>query len=995
MLRSGTATSCRFSLAYVCDETVHDKIKDEMGPLRACQINGKRVEGRWSSSQKLSRILRKNLGLCAIKEGCDNGRCGSCTILVDGEPVPACQETWSTVEGKSVSTPEGISAEMRSKYAKAFAQVGMACGFCIPGMAMRLHRLFEQHPTPSRSILQAAMAEHFCRCSGYQGWLESFQQLMRPKQPPAQVTLQENQGPTQVSRFNESGCGQPAMERLLSGEPVFVDDVPLEEDALEGALAFTSEAWGSLRFVDTTQASFCPGVCSIITSDDIDKLNAEEPAPDEDTIPNIPTLYASDSKSPDSEQSDALFDTVSSSLFESEDALFDEDLSSLPRANQEEASALLNEALAFWEDAGGDTPSSVEHWSTDEAAFVQGAKHPWLARRDEWIQSWGDVVALITAKEREQARKAARKVRVVLDDVDPQFDAEYAFQRGCARRVVHHKISRGDIEQAFRDAHTIVSGTWTTSPVDAAVLELPVCIAEPLKEGRVRITTSGAKPADVQAHVAQVLDRPLEDVEVHVLPAGGSFGARNAPLIEGFAALMAVREARTVKLALSRDDAARVLPKRHAMRIHATLACDERGHFIGLRMHIFADTGGRSAHAIEVLQQALVHACGPYRITAYQLEADAVCSNNPSAGEMRAAGVTQVAFALEGVIDMLSKRIQMDGWALRYRNALQPGDRLPNGQFLGEDCNIAQTLEAIRDVFYKHGDVAGLACAFKGSGIWHSPSKSRDVRVQIRVDNPEAFTLLLPCVETGQGLHALLVQAAAETSRFSASCFSIEVSSIISEKLDFPTLEGSTSAMIEAMKDAAEALRKAASNGALKVGRIFEGARAFGVTEDEPAVHPDLPRYLSFGYVAQVVVIDQNTGRIRKVVTACDAGRPIDTAGLVMQVEGAVHMGLGFALSEGLELIEGQPQEVQLDQLGVLEPQHLPYMQVIVLSECKHTGHRESKSAGELAMIPIAPAVAAALFRREGIRYFALPMRSSVTAAAHLPALAERSTRKR
>jgi xanthine dehydrogenase molybdenum-binding subunit len=218
-----------------------------------------------------------------------------------------------------------------------------------------------------------------------------------------------------------------------------------------------------------------------------------------------------------------------------------------------------------------------------------------------------------------------------------------------------------------------------------------------------------------------------------------------------------------------------------------------------------------------------------------------------------------------------------------------------------------------------------------------------------------------------------------------ASAFAIEVSSEGTAGLSHPDVQVGVGALLEAVEDAAKALQKALATKNDLFGQVFIGTKTFHIGEEEPAVHPDLPRYLSFSYAAQVVVLDQSSGRIRRVVTACDIGKPVDIASITLQLDGAVHMGLGYALSEGLELEEGRYVAKQPDELGHIPPQYVPYLHHVLLAQHEKQSLMESQSPGAIAMLPVAPALAAAIFRREGVRHRELPMRSSVTSLTHHP----------
>ena len=135
-------------------------------------VNGKDYEVEQDT--KLMRFLRDDLRLTSVKDGCSQGACGTCTVLVDGKATKACIPMLSKLQGKSVVTVEGLS-EREKKFMHMHCKVGaVQCGFCIPGMVMCAKGLLDQNPDPSRVEAAAAIRNNICRCTGYQKIIEAI-----------------------------------------------------------------------------------------------------------------------------------------------------------------------------------------------------------------------------------------------------------------------------------------------------------------------------------------------------------------------------------------------------------------------------------------------------------------------------------------------------------------------------------------------------------------------------------------------------------------------------------------------------------------------------------------------------------------------------------------------------------------------------------------------------------------------------------------------------
>ena len=144
-------------------------------------VNGRTVTVE--KNQKLLRYLRDTLGLTSVKDGCSEGACGTCTVLIDGRPTKACVPLTDKLEGKAVLTVEGLSAFEREVYTYAFGSAGaVQCGFCIPGMVISAKALLDKNSNPTRDEIKMAIAGNLCRCTGYQQLVEAFEDAAKQYQ---------------------------------------------------------------------------------------------------------------------------------------------------------------------------------------------------------------------------------------------------------------------------------------------------------------------------------------------------------------------------------------------------------------------------------------------------------------------------------------------------------------------------------------------------------------------------------------------------------------------------------------------------------------------------------------------------------------------------------------------------------------------------------------------------------------------------------------------
>jgi xanthine dehydrogenase molybdenum-binding subunit len=617
---------------------------------------------------------------------------------------------------------------------------------------------------------------------------------------------------------------------------------------------------------------------------------------------------------------------------------------------------------------------------------------PSLVAEGEEVRCVGDVLAAVAADDRHTAREAAKLVEVTYELLPPVLDPEAALAPDAPRVNPQHAnllqksvIRRGDATAALAASAHVVGGTWTTQRIEHLFLEPESALAEPRADGVLHLRSQGQGIFDDRRQVARFLGLREDQVFVELLPNGGAFGGKEDMSVQAQTALLAHVTGKPVKLTLSREESIRMHPKRHALRLDYTVGCDAQGRLTAVKARIIGDSGAYASVGGKVLERAAGHSCGAYRVPNVDVESVAAYTNNPPCGAMRGFGVNQVHFALEACVDMLAKKAGLDRWDMRWRNALEVGDTFTTGQVLEKSVGIRKALQAIKphyDAAMREGRAVGIACGVKNSGIGNGVQEWGKARLVVEADG--RVTLFNGFTEMGQGLMTILVQFAVETTGLPASSFVPKVDT--SHELGCGQTTGSRGTLLagRAVLVAAAKLKADLDSGhtlAALAGRVYEGEIVINDTTALGADVPKIKTHTSFGYATQMVVLDAE-GRVARVVAAHDAGRVLNPALATGQIEGAVHMGLGYALTEELRCENGMPVTFKLKEIGVLRARDMPQVEVILVEEPEPEGPMGAKGIGEIGLVPTAAAVAGALEAFDGVRRMTLPMRDSPAARA-------------
>ncbi len=599
----------------------------------------------------------------------------------------------------------------------------------------------------------------------------------------------------------------------------------------------------------------------------------------------------------------------------------------------------------------------------------------------------GDVVALVVADTRAQARAATSAVSVTYDVHEPLTDpaAALASDEDAVWTLSGNELSRstyvrGDVDEALARSAHVARQTFQTQRIDHAFLEPESTLAVPSigADGSTEslyVYSGGQGVWDDRNDIARMLDVSTDQVTVELVSNGGAFGGKEDMSNQGQTALAAWLLGRPVKTTFSREESFLVHTKRHPIRMEYEVGCDADGRLLAVKARMIGDSGPYASVGMKVLERAAGHASGPYVTETIDIDAVAVRTNNSVCGAFRGFGANQAQFAMEGMMDRLAEMAGISGWEIRSRNVVEPGVVWGPGQIMDDGCLGARAcLDAVKpawDAAVAAGKPVGMGLGLKNSGLGNGANEVS--RSTVRFD-PDGTIEVRHCwTEMGQGIHTVARQVAVEELGVEPDRIKVVVDT--TRELGAGQTTGSRGTVMGA-GSVADACRNAMAGGC-EEGVEYEGVYVVDWTNsindglENPVIHS------TFGYAAQLVELDSETGEIAKVVAAHDVGRAVNPLLCEGQIEGAVHMGLGYALTEGFPCDEhGKPRNETLRSLDIIRPKDMPPTEVILVEAPDPNSPYGIKGVGEIGLVPTAGAVAAALHAHDGEWRHELPMRT-------------------
>ena len=592
----------------------------------------------------------------------------------------------------------------------------------------------------------------------------------------------------------------------------------------------------------------------------------------------------------------------------------------------------------------------------------------------------GDVIAMVVAETREIARSAAELIDVSYSELPPITNPIEAIRSeenavwGLDGNILSTSTyQRGDVDAAWAECTHVVSETFQTQRVDHAFLEPESTLATFDTEQKLYIYSGGQGIWDDRNDIARVLGIDQKELTVELVSNGGAFGGKEDMSNQAQTALAAWLLQKPVKTTLSREESFLIHTKRHPIRLEYKAGCDVEGKLKALSVQMVGDSGPYASVGMKVLERAAGHAGGPYVIPNIEVEAVAARTNNSVCGAFRGFGANQAQFAMEGVMDRLAEMAGISGWEIRNRNVITSGSTWGPGQIMDDGALGARAcLEAIKPAYDQAilaGRAVGVGLGLKNSGLGNGFKEiakavirfTENGRVQVR----HCWT------EMGQGVHTVALQVAAEELGVSPELIDVLVDT--SRELGAGQTTGSRGTLMGAGAVQDACLK--AIEGGRKIGIDYEGEYRVDWTNSlaENVANPII--HSTFGYAAQLVIIDPASGKIERVVAAHDVGKAVNPLLCEGQIEGAVHMGLGYALTEGFPCDEvGRPKNLTLKSLNIIRPKDMPDVDVILVESPEPNSPYGIKGVGEIGLVPTAGAVAAALQAHDGLWRNELPM---------------------
>jgi putative selenate reductase molybdopterin-binding subunit len=943
-------------------------------------VNRKLLVGK---HQSLLDVLRR-ASYFSVKRGCDDGACGVCTVLLNGKPVRSCMVKAVNVDGKAITTVEGLGRDGElHPVQRAFAETGaIQCGFCTPAQVLAAKTLLDKEPDPTETQIREALNGVFCRCTGYVRPVEAVQRaaaMLRGEQVEpvshlehtlpndlSQVELPEafyrrggDRGPLPPLVFTPSEMdktlvvGKPEIkvdaQKLVQGRPVFTDDFRLE-GMLYGALLTSPHAHARIKRIDASRARALTGVYAVLTHEDLPRVK-----------------YAS---------------------------------------------------------GGQSYPQPLPY---DQVCLDNKVRHV------------GDRVAVVAAETPELAQEALKLIEVEYEVLPTVADMEAAMQAGAPiihdepdtegiddreRNIVYHiEAQVGQVEAAFNTAEHVFEGTYRTPQQQHVHLEPHICITYWDEDHRLVIRTSTQVPFHIRRMVAPLIDLPVKRIRVIKPRIGGGFGNKQEMILEDLCAHLTLITGRPARMEYTRTQEFTSSRRRHANIMRYKIGVKD-GKVTAADLYLIGDTGAYGCHGLTVNMVGGFKGLTLYNPPNARFTCDVVYTNTPPAGAFRGYGAMQCQFGVETFMGEIAEQLNLDVIKFKKANWLKVGESMHLSKALGEGREgFEQTLQSsaleqcveiglqATDFYTKrekhrtqnghlrHG--IGMAVVMHGSGIAGLDMAA----ATLKMNDDGSFNLLIGATDLGTGSDTILAQIAAEVLSIPLEDIIVYSSDTDITPFDKGAYASSTTYISggavrkAALKIRTQILEHAASmldmndpESLTLENRKVVASDGRSVTLAEVALSSLHQRdqhqiMATASHTSQVsppptaaqfaeLVLDTDSGRIEveRLLMVVDCGRVINPITAVGQVEGGMVQALGFALSEVMLYDEdGNPLNPNLSDYHIPRAAEVPALDVIFVQTEEPSGPFGAKSVAEISIDGVAPAMASAIHDATGVWMRELP----------------------
>jgi putative selenate reductase molybdopterin-binding subunit len=972
---------------------------------------------------RLLEVLRRN-GYFGVKHGCDDGSCGACAVLIDGKPVNSCTLLAAQVQGKSITTIEGLGVVFDQPdegpthgwtgnvplhpLQRAFVETGaIQCGYCTPAMILAAKSLLDHNPNPGEAEVRDALSGVLCRCTGYikpvQAVLRAAAQMRGEAVPPIELRTEpvpvfNDQTPPPSSEAGEEGTlvkttplptlvfapetnhwkvvGKPEVKvdayKLVQGKPAFADDIELR-GMLIAKVLHSPVAHARIKRIDASQARELPGVAAVLTHHDLPRV-VYSTAGQSDPMPGPQDTFSLDNK---------------------------------------------------------------VRFVGDRVAFVAAETEEIAERALELIEvEYEELPAILDSRE-------AMKPGAIRIHDEPEY-INFADSDPSKNLAAQIRIDIGDVNAGFEKADRIFEGDYVVPKVQQAHIEPHVVVTYWDEDDRLVIRTSTQVPFHVRRILAPVLGLSAKRIRVIKPRIGGGFGGKQEVLIEDVAAHLTIATGRPVRFEYTRGEEFYAARSRHPMRIHMKTGVTNDGKITANSMYALSDTGAYGCHALTVTGNTGHKAMALYTgqpdphpqplsrsetdrtgegsvaIPNIRFYADIVYTNTPPAGAFRGYGVPQGAFAVDVHMERIARELGIDPIEFRLKNIVRAGDEHPFSRAWSEGreprpeiiktCALPQCVEqgaAAIDWARKFNNPdwhtvpgqphlrkgIGVACVMQGTAIPYLDMGA----ASIKMNDDGSFNCLVGATDLGTGSDTVLGQMAAEV-------LGVPLDDIImySSDTDFTPFDKgayassttyiSGAAVVKAAEKVAEQIKQVA--GCMLhvdpvdirlADRCAWGPENQSVTLAQVALnslhHENQHQIMAVGsymspespppFAAQFaeVTVDTETGQVTvdKLVMAVDSGVIVNPVTASGQIEGGMTQALGYAVCEELKYDErGRSLANDLYDYKIFRADEMPALDVIFVETNEPSHPFGVKAVAEIPMDGVGPAVINAIHDATG-----------------------------
>ncbi|MEE4195224.1 MAG: molybdopterin cofactor-binding domain-containing protein [Anaerolineae bacterium] len=946
-------------------------------------LNGSAVTLEVEQNDTLLFTLRQ-VNCVGVKDGCSQGDCGVCTVLVDGEPMRSCVLQTLKMEGRSVETIEGISdGHTPHPIQQAFMDCGaIQCGYCTPAMVLTAKALLDRNDNPTEAEVRESLAGVKCRCTGYNHIIEAVLRagaILRgedvPPVAPIHIDLPGDlpmvELPSDFCRVDHpdilpplvytpktmaptAHIGQPQTKvdakKLVMGKPAYTDDIKLE-GMLYGDILTSPHAHARIIDIRTDKAKAIPGVHAVLTYKDVPRVK-----------------YAS---------------------------------------------------------GGQSYPQPLPY---DQVSLDNKVRHV------------GDRVAIVAAETPELARKALRMIEVDYEVLPHALNMDEALAEGAPiihdeldtegihdanRNIVNHiEAEEGDVDQAFTEADQVFEGMYFTPKQHHAQSEPHTCITYWDADDRLVVRTSTQVPFHVRRIISPLIGLPVKQIRVIKPRIGGGFGGKQEILLEDLCSHLTIATGRPVRMFMSRRFEFIASRSRHPHKIHYKVGLKDKT-VTAIELRLIGDTGAYGSHALTVQMVGGFKGLTLYNAPNARFICDTVYTNTVPAGAYRGYGSMQEQFGIEVLMEEISEKIGMDPIEFKYHNVIKVGEPMYLAKKLGEGregfdqaMNTSAHEEALfigakatdfykkrKEYAHQTGDIRkgiGFAVVFHGSGIAGLDMAS----ATMKMNDDGSFNLLVGATDIGTGSDTILAQIAAEVLDMP-----VEDIIVYSSDTDFTPFDkgayASSTTYISGgavRKTALKIKKMVLEHAALMLGldtveglvlknKTVVAGDGMVLTFEEiglsslhqmnqhqiiaSASHMSLESPPPTAVQFAEIEVDIRTGEIKptRLLMLVDCGRVMNPQTAAGQVTGGMAQALGFAHCEETYLDEnGDMINDNLDEYHTYSSNEMPDMDVIFIQTDEPTGPYGAKSISEIAIDGVGPAMVSALHNATGKWVRTLPL---------------------